>query len=188
MARIPYVSKDNTSQEISELFTKIESNGAVVLNLWKMAAHSPATLQHMVRMGNAILSKTEVDPKLREIAILRVAELLNCEYERKAHVVLAKRAGVTDEQVADIKNRESSSAFNPIEQAILRFTDEITKDGKASQSTFSELAKHLSHREMMELTITIGFYGMLARLILTFDVDLEDTNLTPSKIVGRSSE
>ena len=188
MARIPYINKDNATQEVAELFDKMKARGADVLNLWKMAAHSPATLIHLVRLGSAILSKTELDPKLREIAILRVAEILDCAYERKAHTMFGKDVGMTDEQVASIKDWESSSVFSAAERAALSYTDELTRNGKASQNTFSELEKHLSHKEMMELTITTGYYGMLARLLLTFEVDLEGNKLTsPSQIIGRSS-
>ena len=189
MARIPYVNNDNANQEVSEIFTKMETNGAVVLNLWKMAAHSPVTLIHMIRMGNSILSKTELAPKLREIAILRVAGMIDCAYEKKAHTMLGKSVGITDEQITLIdKDWENSGVFNVAELAVLRYTDEIIKHNKVSKITFSELEKHFNHREMMELTIAIGYYRMLAMLLLTFEVDLESNNLTsPSHIVGHSS-
>jgi alkylhydroperoxidase family enzyme len=186
MARIPYINREKAPREVDELFSKMESHGADVLNLWKMAAHSPATLKHMVKLGNTILSRTELEPKLREMAIIRVAEILDCEYERKAHIMFGKELGMTNEQVTGIKDWESSSVFTATESAVLRFTDEVTGNGKASQSTFSEVEKYLDHREMMELTITAGFYGMLGRLLLTFDVDLEDNALaSASQIVGR---
>lgn len=189
MARIPYINREDAPQEVDNLFSKMEGHGAEVLNLWKMAAHSPATLKHMVRLGNTILSRTELEPKLREMVIIRVAELLDCEYEREAHIMYGKDLGMTDEYVAGIKDWESSGVFSAAEKTVLRFTDELTKNGKASPETFSELEKYLNHREMMELTVTAGFYGMLARLLLTFEVDLEGDNLaSPSQIVGRSSD
>jgi len=188
MARIPYINKEEATPEVAEFFAKMESHGASVLNLWKMAAHSPVTLKHMVRLGNSILSRTQLDPKLREIVILRVAEVLDCAYERKAHTVLGREVGMTDEQVASVRDWEGSDVFSAAERAALRYTDEVTRNGKASRSAFSEMGKHLSHKEMMELTITAGFYGMLARLLLTFEVDPEGDNLkSSSQITGRSS-
>jgi 4-carboxymuconolactone decarboxylase len=187
MARIPYINKDNATREVADIFTKMEANGADVLNLWKMAAHSPATLIHMVRLGNSILSRTQLDPKLRELAILRVAEILDCEYERQAHTVFGKDIGLTDRQIIAVKDWGKSSVFSMAEQAVLRYTDEITRNGKVSRATFSETEKHISYMEMMDLTVAAGFYGMLARLLLTFEVDLEDNKLSSAKIVGRRS-
>ena len=187
MARIPYIEKNNAPPDIAEVFSKMESHGARVSNVWKMAAHAPSTLLHFMRMGNALLSKTRLDPKLREMAILRTAAILDCAYERRWHAMFGKEMGMTDEQLDSIKDWANSSAFNEIEQAMLLFTDEIAKDARVKDATFSTLAKHLDKGMMMELTQTVGFYGMLARMLLTFEVDLDDEAPTSSsQVIGRS--
>ena len=187
MARIPYVEKDKAPQEIAELFTKMEARGARVGNIWKMLAHSPSTLLHLIRMGNALLSKTKLNPKLREMAILRTSVIVDCEYERRSHAMFGKEVGMTDEQVSTIKDWENSSAFNETERAVLRFTDEVAKNARVEDATFSDLAKHLNQETMVELALTIGFYGMLARILLPFEVDLSDAPPTSSsQIIGRS--
>ena len=94
---------------------------------------------------------------------------------------------MTDEQVRTIKDWENSSAFNEEEQAVLRFTDEVVKFAKVTDETFSNLDKHLEQGMMVELAITVGFYGMLARLLLPFEVDLHSEPPTSSsQIIGRS--
>ena len=187
MARIPYIEKDKAPQEIAELFTKMEARGARVGNIWKILAHSPSTLLHLMRMGNALLSKTKLNPKLREMAILRTSVIVDCEYERRSHAMFGKEVGMTDEQVRTIKDWENSSAFNEAEQAVLRFTDEAVKNVRVKDATFSDLAKHLDQGMMVELAMTIGFYGMLARILLPFEVDLSDEPPTSSsQIIGRS--
>lgn len=185
MARIPYIDKNTADPEVSQLFKKIEDNSAQVLNVWKIAAHSPTTLTHLIRLGNTVLSRTQLNPKLREIAVLRVSEILDCAYERTAHIVMGKAAGMTEEQISSIKKWQKSDIYSNTEQSVLRFTDEFIKSGKPLQSTFAEVEKYLTHRELMELTVTIGFYELLAKLLLTFEVDMEDTTLTPLQIAGK---
>jgi AhpD family alkylhydroperoxidase len=153
--------------------------------VWKIAAHSPTTLAHLIRLGNTVLSKTQLNPKLRETAVLCVSEILGCDYERAAHIVMGKAAGMTDEQISSIKKWQQSGIYSKTEQSVLRFTDEFIRNGKPSQSTFADLEKHMSHRELMELTVTIGFYELLAKLLLTFEVDMEDSTLTPLQIAGK---
>ena len=187
MARIRYIEKDDASEDIADLFNKMESRGARVVNLWKTAAHSPSTLIHLIRLGNALLSKTRVAPKLREIAILRVASILDCEYERRSHAVFGKEAGMTDEQVRAIGDWENHSVFDRTERAVLAFTDQVTKYARVSDETFSELAALLDEGMMTELVLTTGFYGMLARILLTFQVDLDDdAPSSVSQATGRS--
>jgi alkylhydroperoxidase family enzyme len=174
MARIPYVEKDAAPPEVVELYAKMENRGFRVANLWKMAANSPATLGHMIRLGDAILLKTKLNPKLREMAILRTAMLLDCEYERMAHATMGKNVGMTDEQIEAIKDWEKSKAFDKIEQAVLQFTDEVARSAKVTDETSSNLKQYLEPGMMVELAVTIGFYGMLARILVPFQVDLEE--------------
>lgn len=185
MARISYVEKNKAPDAVAALFTKMEANGAIVSNLWKIAAHSPSTLIHLIRSGNALLSKTELDAKLREMAILRTASILDCEYEIKAHTMFGKEVGITDEQVRAIAHWENSDVFNETEQAVLRFTDEVAKNAKVKDKTFSNVAKCLNQRMMVELALTVGYYGMIARILLPFAVDLSDeAPQSSSQIIG----
>ena len=187
MARIPYIEKDSAPQEIADIFTKLETRVARVGNLWKIMAHSPSTVIHLLRMGNTLLTKTRLDPKLREIAILRGAVILDCEYERRSHAIIGKEMGMTDEQVNTITDWENSKAFSETERAVLRFTDEVAKFGSVKDETFSALAEHMEHGTMVELALIIGYYGMLARVLLPFKVDLDaEPPESISQVVGRS--
>jgi len=173
MARISYVEKDGAPPEVAETFAKMEARGNYVGNLWKMIAHSSSALIHVIRTGNALLTKTRINPKLREMAILRTAELLGCAYEIRPHTKAALQEGMTDKQLKAIKGWESSNSFSDIERAVLRFTDEVAQVAKVKDETFSNLAKYLDEGMMAELALIVGFYGMLARTLLPFEVDLD---------------
>lgn len=188
MARIPYVGSGEAPKDVAELFSRMEANGAPVLNLWKMAANAPTTLPHLIRLGNALLSKGELHPRLREMAILRVAETLGCEYEKRAHIPIGREAGMSEDQVRGIADWRNSGAFDQVERAVLGFTDEVAAGGVVKDQTFATLQAHLDARRMMELAETIGFYGMLARILLSFRVDPEaEVPASASGLTGRLS-
>ena len=173
MARIPYREKEGAPLEVVEIYNKIESRGFPVTNVFRMAANSPSTLAHLIRMGDAILIKTKLNPKFREMAILRSAAILDCDYEFQAHIRYGKQVGMTDEEIEAIKDWEKSKLFNETERAVLRFVDEVARGGRVKDKTFSDLKRYLDEQEMVELTLTVGYYGMLARLLLAFQVDLQ---------------
>ncbi|MFC1917986.1 carboxymuconolactone decarboxylase family protein [Chloroflexota bacterium] len=185
MARISYVGKERAPKEIAEIFQKMETRGARVNNLWRTAAHAPATLLHFIRMGNALLSKTRLDPCLRELAILRVAAILDCEYERRSHVILGRDVGITEAKLKAVSDWTNSDVFNEIERVMLGFTDEVAQNARVDDKTFSRLSEHLDEGMMVELAETIGFYGMIARVLLPFQVDLDTEEPTSSNIIGR---
>lgn len=165
----------------------MEARGARVGNIWRTAAHSPATLIHLIRLGNAMLSRTRLDPALRELAVLRVAEILDCDYERKPHTMFGKEVGLTDEKIAAVRDWEKADIFNEVERAVLRFTDEVAVKGRVSNVAYAALARHLDAGMMVELAEVIGMYGMLARILLPFEVeqDSEGAPTSAAQIIGR---
>ncbi len=57
---------------------------------------------------------------------------------------------------------------------MLRFTDEVAGNVKGSREALEALKKSLGPAEIVELILSIGFWGMVARLLETTEVDLED--------------
>ena len=64
--------------------------------------------------------------------------------------------------------------FSDLERTVLRFTDEVALNVKGSRETLAALKKHLGSTEIVELILSIGFWGMVARLLETTEVDLEE--------------
>jgi len=170
MARIPYPNLEDLPEKVRVAAEKLPP-----LNIMKMFLNAPTNAIPLLVFGQSILTKQELDDHLRELAILRVAHLTGANYEWTQHVPLAKETGVTDAQVEALPQGADSDAFNEVEKKVIRFTDEVTQDVKASAETFAALEKDLGPRQMVELTLAIGFYGMVARVMESFEVELEPT-------------
>ncbi len=170
MARIPYPNLEDLPEKV-----RVSAEKLPPLNIMKMFLNAPTNAIPLLVFGQSILTKQELDDHLRELAILRVAHLTGANYEWTQHVPLAKETGVTDAQVEALPQGAASDAFNEVEKRVIRFTDEVTQDVKASAETFAALEKDLGPRQMVELTLAIGFYGMVARVMESFEVELEPT-------------
>jgi alkylhydroperoxidase family enzyme len=96
-------------------------------------------------------------------------------YEWTQHAPIAKQTGATDAQVAAIRQEAESLVFTDLEKQVLRFTDEITQRVRVSDATFQALAAHLSPRRLVELALATSFYGLAARMMEAFQVELEPT-------------
>jgi alkylhydroperoxidase family enzyme len=174
MARIDYVTEETLPEEAKETFAKLAP-----LNIFKMMAHSGKMLGYYIRLGNYILAKSELDPVLREIAILRVGYISKATYETHQHERIGRDVGMSDALIAAVKTGPTADGFSDLEQLVMNFTDDVVTNVRAADATFDPLRKHLSNKEMQELTMTIGFYMMTSRFLETFDVDIEEkeTNL-----------
>jgi alkylhydroperoxidase family enzyme len=173
MARVSLLSNEQAPPEIREMFQKIEANGFRVINLYRVMAHCPRVGRYFLRLGNSILFKGAVPPNLRELAILRVGNIYQANYEFTQHVPIALRTGVKREQIDALPDWEKSGKFSEQERAILRYTDEVTKNIRVKDDTFAGVRSFLSEEGIVELTTTIGYYGMVSRILEAFQVELE---------------
>ena len=170
MALLPYGDEGAASEETLKLL----NSRNVKLNVGRMIANSNAAYKPFNQLGNALIAKAKLDPRLREIAILRTAKVSRSVYEWTQHVPMAKHVGVTDAQVAAMDNWQGAQCFDELDRAVLRFTDEVAGNVKATRESVEALKKHLGAAEIVELILSIGFWGMVARLLETTEVDLED--------------
>src|SRR5262249_33567887 len=104
----------------------------------------------------------------------RVARLSRAEYEWVQHVPIGKMVGVSDDAIAALERDDAGAAcFDAVDRLVLAATDEIVRDGGPSDATFAELQRHFSSREIVELVLAIGFYMVMARLMISTRIDIE---------------
>ncbi len=144
------------------------------LNIFRISALAERNFDPLMRLGGTILSRQELPGNLRELAILRVARLSNAEYEWVQHVPIAEMTGCTTEQIEALDRGDTTDAcFDDREKAVLAFTDEVVRDVRPGDAGLTALRAHLRDREVMELTIAIGFYMLMARIMEVSGIEVE---------------
>jgi len=174
MARVKLLSLEEMDPELRAWFEKMQARGSEMLNIYRVFAHSPELCQTYMRFVNRVLFKMKLDVKLRELVILRVALLTKSSYEYGQHLEIARGAGVSEEQIKGLKRWKASKHFTSQERAVLQYTDELTAHVRPKPATFRKLKAFLPERELVELTLTVGNYGGLARFLEALQVELED--------------
>jgi 4-carboxymuconolactone decarboxylase len=171
MPRIPYYEVDAATGKHAEFLGKLKPH----INIYRMLANSEAGLKGFVRMGNALLFRCELDPVLRELAIIRVGRLSRAAYEVFQHERIGREAGVGDDKIAALREATIDSAvFSDNEKAVLRFADDVVRNVKASDKTLKAVQGFLTPGAIVELTLTVGYYMMVCRFLETTGVEGED--------------
>lgn len=171
MSRIPYYEVENAAGRHAEFLGKLGTH----LNVYRMLAHSENGLKGFARMGNTLLHRCELDPVLRELAILRVGRLSRAAYEVFQHERIAREVGVADEKIAALRDATiEAPVFSDHEKAVLRFTDEVVRNVRASDRSLKAVEAFLSRGALVELMLTIGYYMMVCRFLETTGVDGEE--------------
>ena len=173
MARVSLVEKEQAQPMVKELYNKNKAKTGRILNLWKIMGHCPYIGLNFQRLGNSILKGEGLSPKLRELAILRVGNLAQSEYEFKQHTTIALQCGIAQNQIDEIPDWAVSEQFNQQERAVLAYTDEVAQDIRVRDETFARLRTFLNEAEIVELTAAIGYYGMACRILVALEVELD---------------
>ncbi|KAA1378666.1 carboxymuconolactone decarboxylase family protein [Aeromicrobium fastidiosum] len=107
-----------------------------------------------------------------ELVILRIATLRDCEYERRHHVRIGRRAGVTQQQIDHLDDL-TWSGWTSRELALLQATTQVVETKGIDDAAWAELAAHLDEPRLIELLLLCGQYDSLATTLLTLRVQPE---------------
>lgn len=174
MARVSYATPSQATGDAHEVMAKIREKGEEILNLHRAIARSPNSLRNFLRLGNSLLVHGQLPPVLRELVILRIAQITGADYEWAHHVPLAKHAGVTDEQIARLQDWTAFDGFDARVRAVLRYVDAAVGDRLVPDDVFEAARSQLSEDEIVELTLVCGFWGgMVACVLRSLQIDLE---------------
>ena len=170
MALLPYLDPKDASPEVEKLLT----GRPVVLNVQRMTANAQRIFVQRSRFSTALFTQTIIDPRLRGLAILRTAKDCHSVYEWTQHVPAARHVGLSEEQINAVENWQIASCFSELERLVLRFTDDVNTNVKASREALEGLKRLLAPGEIIELLIIIGHWRQTASILETTEVELED--------------
>lgn len=173
MARVSLLDKQQVVPAFREVYQRSEERGQEVLNIVKLLANCPQIGSEYLRFAGAVLRGESVPVKLRELATLRVGSLAGADYEFLHHIPLGLRAGLTRKQIDHINAWEESSEFGEQERAVLLYTDQVAGDNNVTDETFARLRAFFSEHDIVELTLVIGYFVMLCRILVALRLELE---------------
>ena len=156
------------------------------LKLFRMVAHAESAYAPWLQYGGTLLTRLELDPLLRELAILQVAQLVGSRYEWVQHDPIARAVGATAAQVDAIHSgRDDDPSFDADQALVLRVTRTTVTEGAASEEQVAELEQRRGARQVVELLLVIGNYTAIAMLIastgLEPDPPLDANQLTRAR-------
>lgn len=175
MGRLPYVTRDELAEADREMWDNfVKSRGAQPGHIHRTVANAPNLLRRFVAMADELRNQTQLDAKLRELALMTVGRVTGAEYEFVHHWNIALKAGVRREQLEQLADYAASPTFNDQERAVMRYAEEATRNVRVSELTFDALRGFLDNRQTMELVMNVAFYNSVARVIVPCGVELEE--------------
>src|SRR5579859_6514759 len=146
-ARVPYVTRNDLPEADREIFDQfVKERGSEPGHVHRVVANAPNLLRRFLGLANELRNGTQLDPKLRELALMTVGRLTNAEYGFTHHWNISLKVGVKREQLEQLADYAASPAFNDQERAVMRYAEEATRNVRVSELTFDALRGFLDNR------------------------------------------
>jgi alkylhydroperoxidase family enzyme len=166
MARVPYLDAADLDEADRPLLNR-------PINLFRALAGNPAGLREFQRIGEWIRYGGQLDPRLRELAILQVGYLTRSQYEYSHHVKIAQDFGVTADDINLICRPSDAPPADEGTAIVLTAATEITQDLELSDQTWQSVEALLGTARAIELVLVITHYCAVVRVLRTLKIDVE---------------
>jgi alkylhydroperoxidase family enzyme len=171
-ARVPLLPDEPVDEITALVFDIFRRENRSPINLYRALANSPKILRAYAALAQGLRYEAATPRPLRELMILRTAQLAGSRYEWAHHRQMAMAAGVPEEQVEALSGWQSSGAFDERERAALRCTEEVHRRA-VTDETFRELECLFGTSEAIELVLLVAFYQAVAMVIQALDLPVE---------------
>ncbi|MPZ89565.1 MAG: carboxymuconolactone decarboxylase family protein [Nitriliruptorales bacterium] len=149
----------------------------VISALYGMLLHSPTVAEGWLALGTVVRRETGFDDRTRELVTCLVAAIVGASFEWENHAVLARRAGVTDEELDALPDWRTCARFGPRDRALLAFSEAVAR-GTMDDATFAVARATLREEEVVELAAMVSYYVGTGRFLNALGVEAGASGLT----------
>jgi len=146
------------------------------LSVFRVLLKNPGVAKALNGTLAALLfSGNTLDPRLRELVIMRIGWVTGSVYEWTQHWRVARQIDIPEANLIAVRDWRQAPRFSAADRAVLAATDETLTDGKISDATWAECCRHLAtDAERIELVIAIGHWTLFSQLLKSLEIPLED--------------
>ena len=143
-------------------------------NIFPTIARNPELFKAWLRLGGYLLTAGKLPGKDRELLILRTAVVCRSSYEWGQHVRISLDGGIEREVIDRVLEGPDADGWSPHEAALLQAVDELHQGSRISDETWRILSETFDQAELIEATMVIGHYHMVAFALNSFGVELDE--------------
>src|ERR1700744_2271187 len=144
-----------------------------------MLIKSPELLKRYLLMTDYLRQKTSLPHRLNEMAILLEARLWDAQYEWWAHEPLARKAGLSDAIINDIRDGKRPAAMQPDEAIVYDVVTELLNKRQLSDETFAHAKQILGEQQVVDLVAVTGFYVMVSAVVIAGRIEIPNGGAPP---------
>jgi 4-carboxymuconolactone decarboxylase len=148
-----------------------------------MLIKSPELLKRYLLMTEYLRQKTSLPHRLNEMAILLEARIWDAQYEWWAHEPLARKAGLSDAIINDIREGRRPASMQQDEAIVYDVVTELLNRRQLSDDNFAKARQILGEQQLVDLVAVAGFYVMVSAVVIAGRVAIPDGGAAPMPVL-----
>jgi AhpD family alkylhydroperoxidase len=145
--------------------------GGPAPNVFTTLARHRGLFRRWLWFAGALMPGGKLPRADSELVILRVAHNTGCDYEWGHHERLGRRAGLSAEEIARVREGPDAPSWSERRATLLAAADELHAHGRVGDELWARLRGELHDDVLMiELCMLVGHYEMLAMTLRSLDV------------------
>lgn len=166
----------------AERFLSDGPDAPPIPNVLGTLLHHPALAGPFLVYNRVLLETPAIEPRLRELIVLRVAWRTRCVYEWAQHARIAEGLGITSDEIDAVGRGAGEAIWNALEADLLAATDQLLDSSRIDDDTWTRLAQQLDERQLVEVVFVVGTYTCLAMAFNSFGLKLDPGLEPPSGV------
>lgn len=184
--RIPPLAEADRDDQARELLAQAGGPAAGASNIFATFVRHPGLFRKWLPFGGKLLAG-KIPGRDRELVILRTGWNCGSAYEWAQHVRIARASGLSDDEIARVRQGPGAEGWAPFDALLLRAADELHADACVTDATWAALAERYDERQMIELPMLVGHYHLVAFTLNSLGVQVEDDAAATATLAGDDS-
>jgi 4-carboxymuconolactone decarboxylase len=148
-----------------------------------MLIKSPELLKRYLLMTDYLRQKTSLPHRLNEMAILLEARIWDAQYEWWAHEPLARKAGLSDAIISDIRDGKRPGAMQPDEAVVYDVVTQLLNKRQLPDDVFNKATQILGEQQTIDLVAVTGFYVMVSAVVIAGRIAIPNGGPAPMPVL-----
>jgi 4-carboxymuconolactone decarboxylase len=181
VARLPLATRESVPETQREIFDEIvQGLGSVPrYGPGSVMVHVPQAHRWVNGLNRYLRQESSLPKKIQELAMLVTARELDCQHIWNSHAASARQAGVSGALVEALRERKELPALAADESAVVQYGQEFFRTHRVSRGAWQAGLEQFGRQGVVELSMILGSYSLLALCINTFDTDLPPDRTEP---------
>lgn len=170
MARIDPLQPEDMNEEQRQAYDEVVAKGGRVGGPNGVYIRVPELFRLNQQLGN-YLHNNHVNARLRQLAAIVTVRRWNGAYAWGAQGRDALAAGISQEILDAINQREKPVLDDPDDQIVYEAAVELSDRGTLSDALFDKAVDQLGFNAVLDLVAAVGFFTAVAQAVSVFEVE-----------------